>query len=210
MKIHRMQLIRGEMLMQKLFRAAVILVAGVGLLWSFASTASGQIAERIELGGNYDYMRTNAPPDGCGCFSMNGGSGWFGYKFNRSLSLVGEVGGQHAANIDGTTGSLTLTSFLAGARYALARGDRIVPFGQVLLGGAHASGALTPAPSGLAASANSFAMTAGGGVDITLTRHLALRAVQADYFLTRFNNGANDQQNNFRVGTGIVYRFGKK
>jgi len=85
-----------------------------------------------------------------------------------------------------------------------------VPFSQVLLGGAHASGALTPAPSGLAASANSFAMTAGGGVDINLTPHLALRAVQADYFLTRFNNGANDQQNNFRVGTGIVYRFGKK
>ena len=71
----------------------------------------------------------------------------------------------------------------------------------------HASGQLTPNSSGLAGSGNGFAMTAGGGLDVTLSHHFSLRAVQADYFLTRFSNSGNDRQNNFRIGAGIVYRF---
>jgi hypothetical protein len=122
---------------------------------------------------------------------MNGGSGWFGYNFDRRLALVGEVGSELASNIDGTSAGLTLTSFLTGPRYSWHHTNRVVPFGQLLLGGAHASGALTPGVSGLAGSGNAFAMTAGGGVDVPLATHVALRAFQLDYYLTRFTNGVN-------------------
>ena len=140
---------------------------------------------------------------------MNGGSGWFGYNFERSLALVGEAGSERASNIDGTPADLTLTSFLGGPRYSLHRSNRIVPFAQLLLGGAHATGALTPGASGAAGSANSFAMTAGGGVEVKLASHVALRVFQADYYLARFDNGVNNQQNNFQISAGIVFRFGR-
>jgi hypothetical protein len=35
-----------------------------------------------------------------------------------------------------------------------------------------------------------------------------LRAIQADYYLTHFDNGVNTRQNNFRIGVGLVIRFG--
>ena len=132
-------------------------------------------------------------------------------NLDRSWALIGEVSSQRASNIDGTAADLTLTSFLGGPRFTLSLRKRIVPFAQLLLGGAHASsGALTPAASGAAGSANSFAMTAGGGVDVKLSSHLSLRAFQMDYYLTRFDNGVNSEQNNFRISAGIVFRFGRK
>jgi outer membrane immunogenic protein len=200
-----LQLRRGEMRMPKNIRIALLLIAFSGWLVS-APEASAQSAGNLEIGANYIYTRTNAPPGGCGCFSLNGGTGWAGYNFMSNLALVGEVSGSYASNIEGTTSSLTLTSFLGGLRYSRHH-NRLAPFGQVLLGGAHASGELTPNSSGLTGSENGFAMTAGGGLDVTLSHHFSLRAVQADYFLTRFNNSANDQQNNFRIGAGIVFHF---
>ena len=54
------------------------------------------------------------------------------------------------------------------------------------------------------------AMAAGGGLDIPFGRHLAIRALQAEYVLTRFDrsDGSSATQNNLRVSTGIVFRFG--
>ena len=64
--------------MSQLFRGAMLLVVGFGLLALNTPRTSAQTFARIELGANYNYARTNAPPGGCGCFSLNGGSGWFG------------------------------------------------------------------------------------------------------------------------------------
>jgi len=196
---------RGQIRVSKTFRVVLLLIAFSGWLVS-APEASAQSAGNLEIGANYIYTRSNAPPGDCGCFSLNGGAGWVGYNFMTNLALFGEVSGSHASNVEGTTGSLTLTSFLGGLRYSRHH-NRLAPFGQVLLGGAHASGELTPNASGLAGSENGFAMTAGGGLDVTLSHHFSLRAVQADYFLTRFQNSGNDSQNNFRIGAGIVFHF---
>src|SRR5215472_4612660 len=55
------------------------------------------------------------------------------------------------------------------------------------------------------AASNAFALTAGGGADITLTKHVSFRA-QGDYLYTHFG-GAN--QNSLRVQSGLVWRFGR-
>ena len=49
-------------------------------------------------------------------------------------------------------------------------------------------------------------VVAGGGIDIDLARHWSLRLIQLDYYLTRFDNGGNDHQNNLRVGVGAAFR----
>ena len=205
MKRLLLQLRRGQIRMPKNSRIALLLIAFSGCLAS-SPEALTQSAANLEIGANYIYTRTNAPPGGCGCFSLKGGAGWVGYNLRDNLAVIGEVSASHASNIEGTTASLTLTSFLGGLRYS-RRHNRFAPFGQVLLGGGHASGQLTPNSSGLAGSGNGFAMTAGGGLDVKLSPHFSVRVVQADYFLTHFKNSANDQQNNFRIGAGIVFHF---
>ena len=162
------------------------------------------------MGAAYNFVHTNAPPSSCGCFSMNGGDGWVGWRFTNQLSLVGQVASQRASNINGTAADLTLTSFLAGPRFVLYNPRRIQPFAQVLFGAAHASGLLTPAASGASGSVNAFALTAGGGADFRMSEHLSIRAVDVEYFYTRFDNGVNQHQNNLRIGAGLVVRFGSR
>jgi hypothetical protein len=49
-----------------------------------------------------------------------------------------------------------------------------------------------------------LSMVLGGGVDVAVHRNLAVRLIQADYFLTRFGGAS---QNNARISTGLVFRF---
>lgn len=200
--------------MSKSFRVSLSLVFVAGFIVSgmivlSASPAWSQEVKRMEVGAEYSFVETNAPPGGCGCFQLNGGAGWFAFNFSPRLAIAAEVGSTHASNVDGTTGDLTLTSFLGGPKYSW-RKHRLVPYGQVLLGGAHASGALTPSAAGFASSSNAFAMAAGGGVDLDVSRRWAVRIFQLDYYLTRFDNGVNDHQNNLRLGFGVAYRFGRE
>jgi outer membrane protein OmpA-like peptidoglycan-associated protein len=58
---------------------------------------------------------------------------------------------------------------------------------------------------------SAYALATGGGVDMVLNKNLAWRVAQLDYLRTNFSGpalGANARQNNFRVGTGLVLRFG--
>ena len=189
-------------------KIAALLLLAFGFTAITVQPAHAQNAARIDVGVDYNYVRSNAPAGGCGCFSLNGGGGWIGFNFSHSVGIVGEIASQHASNISGTGTGLTLTSFLVGPRYTWARAGRFAPFVQALIGGVHAGGELAPGSSGLSGSANAFAMTAGGGMDIGLTRHFALRAFEADYYLTRFDNGVNDHQNNLRIAAGVMVRFG--
>ena len=51
-------------------------------------------------------------------------------------------------------------------------------------------------------------MTAGGGIDVKLSKHFSIRPVQAEYFLTKIPDGLDNPQNNFRFSAGIAFRFG--
>ena len=196
--------------MRKLISTKVValLALALGCAAMAPRPAVAQNGSLIDVGLDYNYVRTNLPAGGCGCIAMDGGNGWVAFNFRRSLGIVGEIATQHASNISGTGANLTLTSYLAGPRYIWAHSHRFRPFAQFLLGGAHASGTLAPGSSGLTGSPNAFALIAGGGLDIGLTRHIALRALEADYYLTRFENGVNDHQNNTRLAAGVIIRFG--
>jgi hypothetical protein len=57
---------------------------------------------------------------------------------------------------------------------------------------------------------NNFAMTAGGGVDIKVSRHVSVRPIQVEYFMTKIPDGLNNRQDNLRIGAGIVLRLSRK
>jgi hypothetical protein len=92
---------------------------------------------------------------------------------------------------------------------------RVQPFFEGLVGGAHTnfyqnvhkncSGCTFGSPGDWALD-----VVLGGGVDIKITSHLAIRPIEADYFLTRFINNlttGNNNQNNFRYQAGLVFEF---
>jgi opacity protein-like surface antigen len=176
--------------MQKSFWALALLA-----VFAFALPATAQDeTPKAELYAGYDYVRVS---DLGYSYNFNGGSGQLAYNANRWLGLVGEFGGYYTG--DGFHAGVL--SYLFGPRINFRRHGRATPFAQILLGGAHS---VDNSPL------NAFAMTVGGGVDFKISEHFAIRPVQAEYFLTKFADGANNRQNNLRYGAGIVFRFGTR
>src|SRR6202011_6196086 len=97
-------------------------------------------------------------------------------------------------------------TWLFGPRLNLRRFDYFVPFAEFLVGGSHADRQLT-----CNNSQNALALAADGGVDVVFSKHVAWRFAQIDYLMTNFSGvtlGGNARQDNLRLGTGIVIRFG--
>jgi len=166
--------------------------------------ANGQEASKLDLYGGYDYVRYHADPRVSGVppsesFNANGVSGQIAYNPIDWLGLVGELSG-YALPRQGL-GTTHQVSYLFGPRINLRRG-RITPFAQVLLGRIWLEDGIT------FGSLSAFAMTAGGGIDVGVARHIAIRPLQAEYFLTTAPDGNNDRQNSFRYSAGVVLRFG--
>ncbi len=196
----------------KTFFVLLFFIASASIL-SFAQAQSVAYPDhRTEIAAEYSYVHANAPPADCGCFSSNGGSvsiaqplrsGRFAFAFDTTIV--------HGSNISSGKYGLTLSTFTAGVRYRPLPRARWNPFGEVLVGAAHASGSLVEGPTPAASdSALVFASTIGGGLDRRLTGHWSLRLIEADYLLTTYSNRTNDHQNNLRLSVGAAYRFGKR
>jgi len=181
---------------------------------SAAQTPSAlQEAPRAELALGYSYIHSNVPPGGCGCFNLNGGNATFAWPLRSGrFALAGDITIAHAGSASSTGDGLTLSTFTAGGRYLPHLGHSAwQPFGQALLGFAHANGALVAGSNPGSANANaSFAANIGGGLDLRASPGFSIRLVEADYLLTTFDNGSNNHQNNVRIAAGVVFRFGNR
>jgi len=168
--------------------------------------APGQLLPRYEISAGYSYIDFH-PGDPFNNFGNQGGTGSFTVNANRILGLTAEIGSYaYTRNLFGTQTDGGLTTFLFGPRLNLRRFDHFVPFTEFLFGAARAGGPLTAV-----GSRNVFSLASGGGVDVVITKNLAWRFAQIDYLMTNFsgaNVGSSGRQNNLRVGTGLVLRFG--
>ncbi len=181
----------------------------------FASPASAGgddgpalITPKAEIFGGYQYASVH-PGDPFAAFNTHGGIGSFEYNAHKYLGLVAEFGGGTGnRTVNGTNLSGGLFTYLFGPRLNIRRFHYAVPFAHLLIGGARAGNVLTGAGSG---SDNSFAVAAGGGLDIVPFRQLGIRVFQADYLMTNFSGpflAGQSRQDNFRLATGVVFRLG--
>jgi len=174
------------------------------------SSAAAEKQMPAEVAIEYTYVHSNAPPASCACFNLNGGSATFAWTFKPgNFALVGDITSAHAGSISTAGLDLTLSTYTAGVRYLpKLRDSPLHPWGQVLVGVAHASGTLAQAPNPGAANAGAaFAANLGGGLDLRLNRRFAIRLYEVEYLLTTFDNGSNNHQNNLKVSTGVVIHF---
>jgi outer membrane immunogenic protein len=172
-----------------------------GLVLIGAASVKAQENRGLEVSGDYQYVRFN-PGAGAPAINCQGGSGSVGAFLTARLGVIGEFGACKVTGLASGSSAHEM-NYLFGPRAYFSSRGRIFPFVQVLAGGERFSANVTGAGSG---ATNAFAMAAGGGADVTLTRHVSLRAIQVDYLYTHFGGAS---QNNVRLQSGIVWRFGR-
>jgi opacity protein-like surface antigen len=196
------------------------ILAAVGLLVavSFPLHAQQQ-TPKVELAGAYAYSRLDLV--GPGGYSeglqSNGGTGSVAFNLTRSLGIVGEIGDYETSTVRSAGGaSMTYLSYLFGPRISFrGKSDTLTPYVQTLVGGVKGNNSFfVTGPKGASGTIhtnqNAFAWTLGGGLDAKVTNHVAVRVFQVEYMLTKWPDGANNRQSDFRFETGLVFSFGKR
>lgn len=143
----------------------------------------------VDASVGYSYFRLG----GSGGINQNGISGSVAYNPIPFMGIVGDFGGYHAS--PGGV-SLNTYTYLFGPRINLRNPTKVTPFFQFLAGGAHQT-------VGTGGSNNSFAYSVGGGVDVGVLPHLAIRP-QLDY-VGLHNSGGT--ANCTRVSISAVIHF---
>ncbi len=160
----------------------------------------------------YSFVRFSTNTGAKETFNWHGATGSVAGNVNRWFSLVADVSAFRIKDLPPTITGSGYT-FLFGPQFSF-RHERWTPFVHTLFGGARLADIQVSAiPSGSSFfnrsfSANSFAAALGGGLDANFNKHIGLRLFQAEYLLTKFNDGLNNKQNNLRASTGLVLHFG--
>ncbi len=185
--------------------ALLTAVATFGTIAHAQTQPKDQRRDRVSLALSYDTLggsMTNS-----NSFTTQGGAAEMNYSFFHGLGATASVLGVHADSIgSGVPVNLILLTFGPSYTYRHHGAHPVSFFAHGLVGRANGFDGLYPQGGVANASANSLAVQTGGGVDVGLTRHLAVRLVQADYVRTQLPNSLTNVQNNLRLGVGIVLR----
>jgi hypothetical protein len=204
----------------------------LGAIALLSSVCWAQEFPRAEVGVNYSYLRYAPSVHYASGHSLNGGGGSIVFNWNEYLGIRADLQGYTSnttgfnipstpAFPNGLQGNVqgNFFTFLFGPQLRV-RAHRVQPFGNLLFGGAHTnlySNAFTklcqPIVGGCnvskAPTAQAFAMSFGGGVDIPITQLVSFRPAEISYLLTRFSNPftKTNNQNNFRYMVGVNFNL---
>lgn len=151
-------------------------------------------------------------------------------EFNLSshLGVIADVSGYGGTgDVDSLADHLRVYNYLFGPQLTQRHIGPFSVFVRGLAGTSHArvsfnnSGGTFTCPNGQTTSTcalteNRFAYGAGGGIDLSASRHIALRLVQIDYLRNAFTNCGTNQttctphsgrQDNFRIAAGFNWQF---
>jgi opacity protein-like surface antigen len=184
----------------------LIVLCGIAAILPASTTAqrAAGTASQLDVSVDYSYVRARSA-SGLSSSNLQGGSASVAFNFRGHLGIVGDFGGyMFGGQPPGL--SAQMYTYLLGPRFTFRKNERFTPYAQALLGG----GRLNASAAAVQAGENGFAMALGGGLDIALSQRFAIRAVQAEYLMTRFPNSAGNaaMENNFRVSAGLVFRLG--
>jgi peptidoglycan-associated lipoprotein len=183
----------------------VFVILGVLAMMSIASFAQ---ESKVEVFGGYSLFR--ADTGNSTHVNLNGWNADLTGYFSKYIGVTADVAGYYRTdslvslfgNGIGSASAREYT-FMAGPRVRLST-SRVQPFGEALFGLAHSSGDVDLFGFGGGASSNGFAMALGGGLDLGLTKHVAVRPAKLDYLFIKDNN---TNFNNLRYSAGVVFKF---
>ncbi len=213
-----------------------ILTGPLTFLVAISAVAQTTEAPKVEITGEYSYLRFNPTLPGLENRNFNGGGVDISYFFRPMIGFKAELlfyGSTDFTSVFPAT--TTSRGFIPAGTYTAngsaqsyqfgpivkVRYKHFEPFGQILFGIAHTnayanlSKLIARAPGAtiqIQDSQTPFAMTVGGGIDIPIKPRFAIRVADIDYMLTRFTNPltSTNNQNNFKYSAGVQYRWGGK
>jgi len=187
------------------------LVGLLALFVSFTLPAIAQNTPKLEVFGGYQYLHFDLSGS---ALKMNGFDASATYNFNRWLGMTADISGAYNGNTPnpgGPAGTTHIYNYMFGPTIYPFGHRRITMFVHGLAGDGHIHIYLPPAggnPS-LTLTDTSFTYAAGGGFDLRITRHIAVRLFQGDYEQTHFlQDFGFPAQKNIRIAAGIVFRLG--
>ncbi len=159
---------------------------------------------RVDVGGGYTYRSWGFP---LARTNMNGWNATVSFNVNNWLTAAADFDGTYANADNGPLGADGwVETFMAGPRIYPIGHHKISPFVHALIGGDHAS--INIAGGGGSLSDTTLAFEAGGGVDVDVTKHFAVRIGEFDYEHTSlFGSLGIAVQNNFKYKAAILFHF---
>ncbi len=193
----------------------IILLAACILVLPLA--ASAQVPQ-VEIYGGYAY--THVDSGGLSNIADSHSKDWNGWEasfagnFTRYFGVAFDFSGSYGSNFQVSpfgfhhVGSETpyLYAYMAGPQFLLPLG-RVLMFAHAMAGATQMKRAFTSGTTVFSRSDTAFGSAVGAGINLSLTRNVALRIAQADYLMSK-NFGVTE--NNLRVSGGIVFQFGSR
>lgn len=200
----------------------------------FAAAAFAQDAAKFEVFGDYSYLQFNPTISGLQSRAFNGGGGGAQVNFGRFFAIKGDFQGYgstqwtltntgpvvtpHGTVPTGTFKSNgNMFTYLFGPVFGF-HAKKLYVYGEYLMGGSASNlyGQLAKSIDAgggtinASASQHPFTMAFGGGMDLDLNKHVALRLGEMDWVLTRYTNPLTNtnNQNSFRYLGGVIFKFG--
>lgn len=182
-------------------------------IFGFLIAISGSAQDATPLGNSvfFGYSRRSVE-GGQESPAQEIANGWgfsFDHMFYRHIGLTADFAGQYGRVLGPLEYRppyyIELHNFashelLFGPRFTMT-GGRMTAFAHPLVGFSKLSGRVPQ---------TDFMMGLGGGLDIALTKRIAIRSFQADYLPERIGALEHDWRYNLRLQSGIVFRFGWK
>lgn len=178
------------------------------LLILAAVPSRAQEFPRVEVFGGYSYTNNevllqNERSDLHG-FNINAA-----YNFNEHFGVVfdfaGHFGDENIPNPSANGPSfldigVDNYTYMGGPRYTYRKFERFTPFAHALFG--------VQNTRWIGASETNFAYAVGGGLDVNINKHFAIRLVQAEFLGVNFDDSVDfGNTTNFRYSSGIVFKF---
>jgi hypothetical protein len=147
--------------------------------------------------------------------NLNGINGQAFYDFKKHIGIGADVAWVFGSDRIGTNTDVKLHRFtgLFGPRFTVAHPlhqDSDKPLAlhfPILIGFDHDSTEFHTSLSNTKATSTAFMMSFGANLDVMIKKNFGVRVVEFDYQPTHFGGF---WQNNFRIATGVVFRFGKE
>ncbi len=158
------------------------LILLLGLVLLVATPAAAQKTELLDGFSSFNFDTPN--------FAVHfyGGQVSTSANFNEHVGITGDFGAQSRSGVQ-------LYQFLAGPR-STARNPNVTAFDHTLIGIMH-SNIFVP-------SSTELALGFGGGLDVNVNKHFAVRAFQLDYIPF---HPSGTWVHNFRAAVGVVIKW---
>lgn len=188
----------------------VVVLAACAWMWTGAAWAQDE--SLVELFGGYSYGRFDFGLRESGAHGVNGSAVFY---LTPRFGVGGELGWLYwkGREFRGIPTKQHFFSLLAGPQVRLVNGRRAVVSARAFLGAVRQeveSGVVFPGSLGPMRQQSwwtDFGAVFGGSFDWNLGKGFAWRVVQPDVYLRR---GGGRTRTDFRISTGIVFRFGRR